>query len=269
MTENSASLGAHREPARPETYLQATAGSQRDFSLVKVLLSAKSVIWRMPLICAFKEAHMVVSVQWEIKATEFANCNCSYGCPCQFGAPPTHGNCRYVSGVQIHQGKFGDIKLDGLRTVTMGHWPRAIHEGNGTLQFIVDERADASQRDALVKILSGQETEDMATMWWVFAAMSPNKLPPLFAPIDFEVDVDARKACLEVPGLVSSKGEPIRNPASGAEHRVRIDFPHSFEFKLAEIGSGVSKTTGAIQLDLKDTYGQFCHLHLSHKGRLN
>jgi hypothetical protein len=26
---------------------------------------------------------------------------------------------------------------------------------------------------ALVKILSGQETEDMATVWWVFGTMSP------------------------------------------------------------------------------------------------
>src|SRR5271166_4323645 len=42
MTENSASSACHREPARPETHLQATAGSQRDFSLVKVLLCAQS-----------------------------------------------------------------------------------------------------------------------------------------------------------------------------------------------------------------------------------
>jgi hypothetical protein len=120
-----------------------------------------------------------------------------------------------------------------------------------------------------VKILSGQETEDMATVWWVFSTMCPKKHPPLFKKIDFEVDVDARRARLEVPGMVKSMGEPIRNPVTGAEHRVRIDFPQSFEFRLAEIGSGTSKTTGAIELDLKATYGQFAHIHLSHKGRLN
>ena len=69
--------------------------------------------------------------------------------------------------------------------------------------------------------------------------------------------------------MVHSMGEPIRNPVTGAEHRVRIDFPQSFEFRLAEIGSGTSKTTGAIALDLQATYGQFAHIHLSHKGRLN
>jgi len=50
---------------------------------------------------------------------------------------------------------------------------------------------------------------------------------------------------------------------------VRIDFPQSFEFARAEIGSGTSKTSGPVALDLHDTYGQFAHIHLSHKGRLN
>jgi hypothetical protein len=212
---------------------------------------------------------MTVSVEWEIKATEFANCNCSYACPCQFSSLPTHGNCRYVAGYQIEQGHFGDVKLDGLRAVTMGIWPGAIHEGRGTMQVVVDEGADARQREALVKILFGQETEDMATMWWVFSAMSPDKLPPLYGKIDFEVDVDRRVARLEVPGVISSKGEPIRNIVSGAEHRVRIDFPQSFEFKQAEIGSGTSKISGPLAMELKDSYGQFAHIHLSHKGRLN
>ena len=210
-----------------------------------------------------------MAVEWEVEATEYANCNCSYACPCQFSAPPTHGDCRYVAGYQIEQGHFGDVKLDGLRAVTMGIWPGAIHEGHGTMQVVIDERADARQREALAKIMTGQETEDMATMWWVFSAMSPTKLPPIFAKIDIMVDVDSRTARLEVPGVVSSKGEPIRNIVSGAEHRVRIDFPQSFEFKLAEIGSGTSTVSGPLAMDLKDSYGQFAHIHLSHKGRLN
>jgi hypothetical protein len=212
---------------------------------------------------------MWVSVEWEIKATEFANCNCSYRCPCQFNALPTHVHCRYVAGFQIWKGHFGKVKLDGLRGVTTAIWPGAVHEGKGTMQMVIDERADARQRDALEKILTGQETEDMATHWWVYSAMSPTKLPPVYAKIDLEIDVDKRTARLEVPGMISSRGEAIRNPRTGAEHRVRIDFPQSFEFKLGEIGSGTSKTTGRLAMDLKDTWGLFAHIHLSHQGRLN
>ena len=212
---------------------------------------------------------MSASVEWEIKGTEFANCNCVYACPCQFNALPDKGFCEAVAGYQIDQGHFGDVRLDGLRAAAVYHWPGPVHEGQGSMQLIIDERADARQRDALVKILSGQETEEMATVWWVYGAMSPNKHAPLFHPIALDVDVEARRARLDIPGLVASAGEPIRNPVTGAEHRVRIDFPKSFEFAQAEIGSGTSQTTGAIALDLKSTYGQFAHLHLSHKGRLN
>ena len=212
---------------------------------------------------------MAVSIEWEIEATSFSNCNCIYACPCQFSALPDKGFCEAVAGYQIDAGHFGDVRLDGLRAAGMWRWPGAVHEGNGSMQLIIDERADAAQRDALIKILSGQETEDMATLWWIFSTMSPTKYPPAFHPITLDVDIEARRARLDIPGVATSVGEPIRNPVTGAEHRVRIDFPQSFEFKQAEIGSGTSKTAGPIALDLAGTYGQFAHIHLSHKGRMN
>ena len=205
-------------------------------------------------------------IEWEIKGKEYGNCNCSYACPCQFNALPTHGFCAAAVGFQIDAGHFGDVTLDGLRAGTLYKWPGAVHEGNGTMQLIVDKRANDKQRDALIKIMSGEETEEMATMWWVFSAMCSNKLEPIFETIDLEVDVDARRAKFVVPGLVESVGEPIRNPVTGMEHRIRIDLPNGFEFRLAEIGSGRTRTKGMIELELTDSYGQFARLHLSGKG---
>ena len=208
----------------------------------------------------------MATIDWQIKGKEFANCNCSYGCPCQFNALPTHGFCCAVAGFQIERGRFGDVKLDGLRAAGLYRWPGPVHEGNGTMQLIVDKSADARQREALLKIMNGQETEQFATMWFVFSAMAPNKLEPAFEKIDFDVDVDARRARLVIPGIVESVGEPIKNPVTGLEHRARIDIPHGFEYRLAEIGSGRTTTSGKIKLDLKDTYGQFARIHLSNKG---
>jgi hypothetical protein len=205
-------------------------------------------------------------IQWQIKGKEFANCNCVYACPCQFNALPTHGNCCAVAGFQIDEGNFGDVDLSGLRSAMVVSWPKAVHEGNGTMQLIIDERANQAQRDALIKIMTGQETREMATMWWVFSMMSPNKLPPLFEPIEFDVDVDGRRARLVVPGIIEASGEPIRNPVTGAEHRVRIDLPNGFEYRLAEIGSGTTRARAGIQLDLHSSYGQFANLHLSQDG---
>ncbi len=205
-------------------------------------------------------------IEWSIKGKEFANCNCAYGCPCQFNALPTHGTCEAVNGFQIDTGHFGDVKLDGLRVVGLYKWPGPVHLGKGTMQLVVDERADAKQRDALVRILSGQETNDMATMWWVYAAMCPTKLEPQFKSIRLEIDMDQRKAHLAVPGVVESSGEPIRNPVTGAEHRARIDLPHGFEYRIAEAASGRTKATGKIQLDLKDSHAHFANIRLSQKG---
>jgi hypothetical protein len=208
----------------------------------------------------------MASTEWVIKGSEFANCNCSYGCPCQFNALPTHGNCRGVFGIQIDEGHFAEVRLDGLRAVLLAATPGALHEGNGTMQLVIDERADARQRDALEKILSGRETEEMATIWWVLGAMCPMKLETLFKPITFDVDVEARRARLEIPGFLQMSGEPIRNPVTGAEHRVRIDLPDGFEYRIAEIGSGTTRCAGPIELDLKDSYGQFAHLHIGNRG---
>ena len=207
-----------------------------------------------------------MTTEWRVKATELANCNCAYGCPCQFNALPTHGFCEAAVAWQVEEGHFGDVRLDGLRMALTAHWPGPIHQGNGTLQLIVDERADAKQRDALLKIMSGQETDDMATMWWVYSAMSPNNPEPLFKPIEFDVDVESRRGSFLIPGVVETTGEPIRNPVTGAEHRARIDLPHGFEYRIAEMGSASTKATGAVKLDLKNSYAQFAHLHLSNKG---
>jgi len=204
--------------------------------------------------------------EWFVKAREFSNCNCSYGCPCQFNALPTHGNCMASIGYQIDEGRFGDVKLDGLRAVATYKWPGAVHQGNGTMQLIIDERADGRQRDALLRVMSGKETKDMATVWWVYAAMCPTKLEPLFKPIEFEVDVDARRARLLVPGVVETVGEPIRNPVTGAEHRARIDLPNGFEYRLGEVASGTTKATAGIPLEMNKSWGLFANIHLSHAG---
>jgi hypothetical protein len=203
---------------------------------------------------------------WEIKATELTNCNCAYGCPCQFNALPTHGHCQAVVAMEITQGHYGDVKLDGLRMGGIFQWPGAVHQGRGKCQPFIDERADSRQREALLKIMSGQDTAPMATMFAVYFSTLEKVFDPIFAKIDFDVDVEARKGRYSVPGLVETRGEPIKNPVTGAESRARIDLPHGFEYEIAEMGSATSTTQGNIKLDLKNSYGQFAHLHLNNNG---
>jgi hypothetical protein len=204
-------------------------------------------------------------IDWYLEGIEFGSCNCSYGCPCQFEALPTHGDCRGFEVLRINRGHFGELPLDELAVAVLYAWPGPIFEGNGELQAIVDERASPRQREALLKILVGEETEEGATHWWVYRAMSSRVHQPLIKPIAYQVDLEARTARVSIPGVLESVGRPIRG-ATGREYRVRIEIPRGIEFERAEIGSATTTSTAAIRLDLTDTYGQFNVLRHSRRG---
>jgi hypothetical protein len=204
---------------------------------------------------------------WEFKGRELVNCTCEYGCNCQFNALPDKGHCHAVAAVHVDEGKHGDIRLDGLNFVGLFKWPGPIHEGHGEVLPIVDERADAQQREALLKIMSGQDTDPFATVFAVFATTMEKVHEPAFAPIEFKVDVDGRRGKLSIPGYVEMTGEPIRNPVSGAEFRGQIRLPNGFEYEVAEIGSASSLTTGGpMEIEIESKYAQFATLHLSTHG---
>jgi hypothetical protein len=117
-----------------------------------------------------------------LEGVEFSNCNCDYGCPCQFESRrPTYGYCRGFAAVRIDEGYFGDVALDGLGAALLYAWPGPIYEGNGECQAVIDERADGKQRDALATVLYGGETNEGATHWWVYRMMSSTVHPPLFS----------------------------------------------------------------------------------------
>ena len=203
---------------------------------------------------------------WEFEGRELVNCNCAYGCPCQFNALPTKGFCDAMGAIAIEKGHYGKVKLDGLKIAFVFHWPGPIHLGKGQCQPVVDVKATAEQREALLKIMTGQDTEPFATMFAVFATTLEKAFDPIFTKIDMDVDVDARKGKIRVEGVFDVTGEPIRNPVTGQEHRARIDLPHGFEYELAEIGSASGKSRGNVVLDLKNSYAQFARLHLNNKG---
>jgi len=205
-------------------------------------------------------------IDWYVEGVEFGSCSCDYNCPCQFERRPTQGACRGFEVIRIDRGHFGDVPLDGLRTALFYAWPGAIFEGGGTMQAVIDERADERQRQALLTIVHGGETEEAKTHWWVYHAMCSTVHEPIFAPIEFEFDIDKRRARVVVQGLLESTGRPIVSPATGEEHRVRIDIPNGIEFELAEIGSASTRATGAVPFELDDTYGQFSVLRHSGTG---
>src|SRR5262245_4561734 len=165
---------------------------------------------------------------WELKGRELINCTCDYGCNCQFNALPDKGHCHAVASIIVDEGHYGDTRLDGLKVAAIFKWPKAIHEGNGEAIAFVDERANAAQRNALLAIMTGQDTAPFATMFAVYASTVTKMHPPVFTKIDAEIDVDARKARQRIDGYIDMTGQPIKNPVTGAESRAQIVLPDGF-----------------------------------------
>lgn len=208
----------------------------------------------------------MASTEWSIKGTHFVNCNCAYGCPCQFNALPTDGTCKAVIAWQIDEGYYGDVRLDGLCAVNTYAWPGPIHKGGGQLQSIIDERADAKQRAALAAVLQGEGAAPGTIMLQIYRAMCASVHPALFAPIRLQVDPEGRTASLSVPGLVEATVEPIKNPVTGAAHRARIDLPMGKEFNLAEVASGTTDAKGAVAMRLEKTHAHIVYNRMSSAG---
>lgn len=201
-------------------------------------------------------------VKWQIRGLAFANCNCAWGCPCQFNALPTSGQCEAVWAMRVEDGHFDGTRLDGLVLGSLLWWPGPVHEGNGKQQIFYDERATAEQRRALEAIARGTVSAE-GTYFQIFAAVAPNFEPSVATAIDFDCDLEARTARLEAKGLIQTQSEPIRNPITNAEHRTRVALPNGFEYRQAEYASGTSKTgdKAAIALDLRGS-----HAHLYRAG---
>ena len=203
---------------------------------------------------------------WTIKGREFVHCNCAWGCPCQFNSLPTHGNCQAVAAIEIEEGFHGETRLDGLRIGMIMSWPGAIHEGAGAVVPIVDEGADDAQREALLRIMTGQDTAPGSTIFQVFSTTFETVHDPVFARIDLDLDVDAREATYKVPGLLEARGEPLRNPVTGEAHRARINLPEGFEYDVCEVGRGWAETQAPLAISLADSHAQFAQLHMNQDG---
>jgi hypothetical protein len=184
--------------------------------------------------------------EWRLKGDWIKNCNCAFGCPCDFNARPTHGNCQGLVGMRVESGHFGDTSLDGLSFFVMVDFPGPLHEGNGTIQAIIDQQSTAEQRDGFFQILSGKHAAE-GTLFHIFSLIVSKMLDPIFAPIDFEFDMEGRTARVYsgCPGD-GNQANPQPGDRSGASHSSG-NAGGSSNYHKAEIARACIASTGGYQ----------------------
>lgn len=193
-------------------------------------------------------------VDWALKGPKIAACSCDYGCPCEFNGKPTEGLCEGLECMRIDEGWFGDLRLDGLKVAAAYRWPGPVHEGGGVVQGFIDREASPEQVEALTTILGGGEQEP-TTLFNIYGSTVARELPPIFAPIAFRSDIEARTGGFRIESHLALELEPIRNPVTGRPHRARIVLPEGFEFREAEVASGSFASDGAIRMQRQRSYG--------------
>jgi hypothetical protein len=186
---------------------------------------------------------MSAKVKWSFEADYLQACNCDYGCPCEFSAPPTLGYCDGTGAWRIKRGKYGKVKLDGLGLGFAAHWPKAIHEGNGTVCIFVDEKAGPDQRDALLQIASGKAG---GLPFEILATTFSKLLEPLFVPFQFKIK--GQNSSFKLGDAASATLGSIKNPVTNEPESVSVNHATGFIFKKAECVSADEMNVSAGEL---------------------
>ena len=168
--------------------------------------------------------------QWSLKGHVLVACNCDWGCPCNFNAPPTTGKCEGGWTWHVDSGSVGDVAVDGLNFSVYVNWPGAIHEGNGTALILVDDRSSDDQRRAIETLIEGKSGGPWGILGWTW----PTIHGPFPASYDFLVDGVNTK--LKAGDYVVADCSAIRNPVSGAEVHPGVVLPEGIILKEGDLG---------------------------------
>src|SRR2546428_12849163 len=94
--------------------------------------------------------------KWGATVQNIVACNCNWGCPCPFDAPPTFAHCEGVVAPRVVTGTYGSLTLDGLKWLLVMRWPGAKHERSCSGLGGLDAHARASARGAVAAVRCGR-----------------------------------------------------------------------------------------------------------------
>lgn len=175
-----------------------------------------------------------IATKWALKGTGYEYCNCDFGCGCNFGGFPNSkdGSCRALVGLEIREGRCGDVDVAGVKCAAILDWPKAIHEGNGKCVFVVDPATTDRQVEVLGEIFTGK----LGGMPWEILGPTFQVVGLVKAPITIEGE--GRKKTFRAEGVGEGRGDTFKNPVTGEEHLANVDLPDGFIWTKGECGAG-------------------------------
>jgi hypothetical protein len=189
--------------------------------------------------------------QWKISGDYFEACSCDSVCPCPtsgLAARPTKGACDAGLVFHVERGSHLMTTLDGLSFAVLLHTPGPMVAGNWTVGVIVDERATAAQREALVSIGSGQGGGPMAAVGPLVSKFAGVETRPI------RIERDGMRRSVSIPGMLDIAVEGI--PGASPSEPIYLDnvgHPAASRLALAKASRGHMHAFG---IDWDDTSGK-------------
>jgi len=190
--------------------------------------------------------------QWKISGDYFEACSCDSVCPCPtsgLAGRPTKGSCDAGLVFHIERGAHGTTSLDGLNFAVLLHTPEAMGAGNWTVGLIVDERATAAQREAIVAIGSGQGGGPMAAVGPLVTKFAGVESRPI------RIERGDMRRSVSIPGMLdisvdgipgASPGEPIYLDNVGHPAESRLALAKASRGHLHAFGIDWDDTSGKV-----------------------
>jgi len=186
---------------------------------------------------------------WTLKGTVLIACNCDFGCPCNFNALPSKGNCEGGWTWHVEEGRFGDTTLDGLNFSVFVNWPGAIHEGNGEGLILVDERADEAQREAISTLVGGEVGGPWGILAWTWPTIHGPKA------VHYDLELNGIESRVKAGDALEVAITTIKNPVTGAEVHPGVVLPEGIIIKQGDLGaSSVCRVNAGISFDHSGQY---------------
>jgi hypothetical protein len=185
---------------------------------------------------------------WYAKGDWFDVCRCNVPCPCSWAEPPDDDYCEGILVWHIREGRFGDVRLDGLNVIGVSTFKGNVWAGSHwkpRLGVLFDDRADDRQRQALQTIFGGQAGGWPARFVEIFG---PEMVGLEFAPITVEVAGDLSSWRAEIPGRVRAAANALLGPTSEGKP------PRMENLPGAETGPGQIGTQGKATADEVDVF---------------
>jgi hypothetical protein len=174
---------------------------------------------------------------WQIAGDYFETCSCDFLCPCvpsNLAAKPTKGYCDFAMVFHIETGNSDGVKLDNLTFAVVGNAPEVMGKGNWSVGLIVDDRASADQKQAIMSIASGQAGGPPA----ILTSVIGNFLGVESRPIEYRKD--GSRYSVSIPNMLEQSLEPTVSPVNPDQPLYIDNTMHPANARLA-----LAKATGS------------------------